>query len=69
MNNTYIKYPEVTVKLSGGEGNALQIINDMRTVLRIAGVEKTKIEECTNQMTSGSYENLLYTASKWVTIK
>lgn len=62
------KFPEVTANLIGIDSNAFSIISAVREAMRRAGVDKTQIEEFTEEATSGDYDNVLQTAIKWVTV-
>jgi len=66
---TEILYPEVTVKLTGEDGNAFYILGKVRKALTNAGVDKQGVDLFTNQAMSGNYDDLLQTVTKWVTIE
>lgn len=53
-----------TVKLVGEDGNAFSILARVRKVLRENGLED-KIEEFTEEATSGDYDHLLQTVCKY----
>lgn len=65
-----VKHPEVVVKLVGEDGNAYNLIGIVMKALRKAGIEKDEVnefsEECFN---SPSYDELLKTLMRWVTIE
>lgn len=63
-----IKYPEVEVKLVGEDGNAFAIMGRVMAALKSAGVSKEEIDEYYKQSTSGDYDNLLRTATEWVSV-
>jgi hypothetical protein len=63
-----IKYPEVEVKLVGEDGNAFAIMGRVMSALKSAGVPKEEIDEYYKQSTSGDYDNLLRTATEWVSV-
>jgi len=63
-----IKYPEVEVKLVGEDGNAFAIMGRVMAALKSAGVPKEEIDEYYKQSTSGDYDNLLRTATEWVSV-
>jgi len=73
-----VKYPKITVKLTGGSGNAFMIVGKMRRELRI-GLENTYklsrdeanslVIAFTTEATSGDYDKVLQTCMKWVTVK
>ena len=64
-----IKYPDVTVQLTGESGNAFAIIGAVRVALRRADIEKAEIEAFTAEASSGDYDHLLQTAMKWVNVE
>lgn len=61
-----IKYPEVTVKLVGEDGNAFFIIGRTSQALRLAGVSQEEISAFQAEAMSGDYDNVLQTVMKWV---
>jgi hypothetical protein len=63
-----IKYPEVEVKLVGEDGNAFAIMGRVMAALKSAGVPKEEIDAYYAQSTSGDYDNLLRTATEWVSV-
>jgi hypothetical protein len=63
-----IKYPEVEVKLVGEDGNAFAIMGRVMAALKSAGVPKEEIDKYYSQSTSGDYDNLLRTATEWVSV-
>ena len=64
-----IKYPNVTVKLTGTDGNAFAIMSKVTAALRKAGVEKPELDAFFKQATSGNYDNLLNTCMEWVDVR
>jgi len=62
------KYPEIEVQLTGQDGNAFAIMGAVSTALRKGGVPKEEINEYTTQSMSGDYDNLLRTATEWVSV-
>ena len=63
-----IKYPDISVKLTGTDGNAFSIIGAVRRALREAGVEQDEIDTFRKEATSGDYDNVLATAMRWVDV-
>jgi hypothetical protein len=63
-----MKYPEITVKLSGCDGNAVMIMAKVRTALRKAGVTERERDKYQEEATSGDYDDLLQTTMKWVNV-
>lgn len=62
------KYPEITVQLTGNDGNAWAIMGAVSRALRENGVPAEEITEFTNESMSGDYDNLLRTAMSWVDV-
>lgn len=63
------KYPNVTVKLVGTDGNAFAILGTVNGALRKAGVSTREREQFTRQATSSDYNHLLATVMNWVNVK
>jgi len=61
-------YPEVTVELSGVDGNAMSIIAAVTRALRRAG-HGSQISEFTKEAMSGDYDNVIRTAMRWVSVQ
>ena len=62
------KYPEITVKLTGKDGNAFAVMGAVRRELKQADVSADEVDEYTKQSTSGDDDNLLQVAMSWVTV-
>jgi hypothetical protein len=63
-----IKFPEIEVELTGGDGNAMAIIGKVRRALRRAGVDKAEVDKFTDEATSGDYDHVLQTCMQWVDV-
>ena len=61
-----VKHPEVTVKLSGEDGNAMSIIGRTRRAMRRGGVPDAELEAFTKEAMSGDYDHVLQTVMNWV---
>lgn len=59
----------VTVKLSGNDGNAFAIMGLVRNALKKAGATKEQLDQYTMDSMSGDYQNLLRVASRYVNIR
>ncbi len=59
----------VSVKLTGEDGNAFAILGKVSQALRRAGVSKEDREAFRQEATSGDYDNLLATAMRWVEVE
>lgn len=64
-----IRHPNITVQLTGTDGNAFAVIGKVRAALRKANVPAAEIEEFTTEATSGDYDNVLVTAMRWVHVR
>ena len=63
------KYPEITVQLTGNDGNAFAVMGSVKKALRRANVSADEISEYIKQSMSGDYDNLLRVAMEWVVVK
>lgn len=63
-----IKYPDIEVQLSERDGNAFMVMGAVSKALRRANVPKEEIDKYLEESTSGDYNNLLATATRWVTV-
>jgi hypothetical protein len=63
------KYPNITVKLVGEDGNAFAIMVRVKQALRRGGVSQEELDKYIEESTSGDYDNLLVTAMNWVKVK
>jgi hypothetical protein len=63
-----VKYPEIEVTISGHDGNAFAIMSRIQATMRRAGVPKEELDQYLAESMSGDYDNLLRTASSWVTV-
>ena len=62
------KYPDIQVKLSGEDGNAMSIIARVRQALRRGKVSFLEQKAFVDEATSGDYDNVLVTAMRWVDV-
>lgn len=63
------KYPNVTVTLTGTDGNAFSIIGRVGKAMRNAGVPNDEIEAFRAEAMSGDYDNVLQTCMRWVEVE
>jgi len=61
-----VKYPDVTVQLSGLDGNAFAIMGRVTKALADGGVEKAERTKFQEECMSGDYDHLLQTCLRWV---
>lgn len=64
-----MRYPDVIVPLSNEDGNAFSILGRCSLALRCGGASAEDIAEFHAEATSGDYDNLLATVTKWVSVK
>ena len=62
------KYPDIEVELVGRDGNAFAIMGAVSKALSRAKVPQAEIDKYLEESTSGDYDNLLATATRWVTV-
>lgn len=53
------KYPQVTVQLTGSDGNAFMLIGACSRAARKAGLTQEQIKEFTSEAMAGDYDHLL----------
>lgn len=63
------KYPNITVKLVGTDGNAWAILAKVRRALRQGGASEDVLSEFMHEACSGDYDHLLQTCMKWVEVE
>ena len=61
--------PEVTVQLSGKDGNAYAIIGAVRLAMRRANLPQQAIKTFTDEAMASDYDHVLQTAMATVTIE
>jgi hypothetical protein len=65
---TDVRHPEVTVQLTGTDGNAFAVLGRVRRALLETGVSDEEVKEFTDGATSGDYDDLLQTIMLWVNV-
>lgn len=63
-----VKYPDIEVELVGQDGNAFAIMASVSKAMRRAKVSQVEIDKYLEESTSGDYDNLLATATRWVSV-
>ena len=63
-----VKFPEVSVKLTGGDGNAFAILGAVEKAMRRANVPKAEIEAYMTEAMSGDYNKLLAVTMRTVNV-
>jgi hypothetical protein len=64
-----IRYPNITVRLSEGDGNAFAILGKMFNVLKMNNVPQVEIDQFRAEATAGNYDHLLQTCMRWVNVE
>lgn len=67
MRNTP-KHPEVHVELVGQDGNPFSILGRVSEAMKRAKVPASEQSEFQAEATSGDYDHLLRTVTKWVSV-
>jgi len=52
---TEVRYPDITVQLTGTDGNGFAVLGRERRALREAGVDEEEVSQFTAEATSGDY--------------
>ena len=63
------KYPHITVKLTGRDGNAWAVLGAVNKALHENGLSKAETDAFFDEATSGDYDHLLRTVMRWVEVK
>jgi len=63
------KYPDVTVKLVGTDGNAFSLMGKVRKALKQAGASAEDVTQFSNEAMAGTYDDLLITIMGWVNVE
>jgi hypothetical protein len=61
------KYPDIHVRLTGQNGNAMVLIGCVTRALNQAGVG-TEVNEFVKEAMSGDYAHVITTATEWVDV-
>lgn len=64
-----VKYPQITIKLVGEDGNAFAILARVDTALRKANISRETRELFKKEATSKDYNHLLQVVMQWVNIE
>jgi len=60
------KYPDIKVRLVGEDGNAFSILGRVQQAMRRGGVPDEERKAFFEEATSGDYDHLLMTVTRWV---
>lgn len=62
------RYPDITVQLTGEDGNAFAILGAVKRALGWGGVSPEEQDEFMAEATAGDYDDLLTTCMRWVEV-
>jgi hypothetical protein len=62
------KHPDITVQLTGTDGNAFAVLGKVRQALRQAGISTEEQQPFLQEATTGDYDALLRTIMRWVEV-
>ena len=62
------RYPDITVQLTGTDGNAFAVLGKVLKALRQAGVSEVERDAFKQEATAGTYDELLQTVMQWVQV-
>ena len=62
------KYPNISVELSGKDGNAFAVMASVGKALKRNEVPQEEVEQFYAESMSGDYDHLLRTAMRWVVV-
>lgn len=63
------KYPDITVKLVGQNGNAFCILGICFRAMREAGLSQEELDNFHDEATSGDYNHLLMICMEWFNVE
>ena len=63
------KFPNITVRLVGNDGNAFAVLGLVSKALKKANVPKDEISRFTDEAIQGDYDHLLRTVMQWVNVE
>lgn len=61
-------YPDIEVKLTGTDGNAMAIMGRVTVAMHRHPEAKPRVDEFLEEAMSGDYDNVLRTCIKWVSV-
>lgn len=64
-----VKFPDVTVQLTGQDGNTFMIISRTTRELKRGGATKQEQDEFMQEAMSGDYDHVLQTVMAWVNVE
>jgi len=64
-----VKYPNITVRLVGEDGNSMAIVITVKNALRKNGIPEEEISKFQAEALSGDRDHLLQTCMAWVEVE
>lgn len=65
-----VKYPNITVKLVGTDGNSLALMSKVKRALEKNGIGKLEVDKFLEEaFNSEDYDRLLQTFMRWVNVE
>ena len=64
-----MKYPNITVRLVGDDGNAFYILGKVQKALKRNNIPEEEIDKFMEEAKSGDYNHLLNTCMEWVNVE
>ena len=63
------KHPDITVELTGHDGNAFAVLGRCRQAARDAGLSEDNTATFMAEAMAGDYDHLLQTAMRWFEVR
>ena len=64
-----VQYPNITVQLTGQDGNAYAVLGAVSAALKKAGVNQVERAKFMEEATAGDYNHLLTVCMQWVDVR
>lgn len=64
-----VRYPHISVQLTGQDGNAFAVLGAVSKAMRRAGCTPDEVKEFQAEAMSSDYDNLLATAMRYVDVQ
>lgn len=64
-----MRHPDISVQLTGEDGNAFAILGRVQRAMRDGGLDQSEIDEYLAEATEGHYDDLLMTTMHWVDVR
>jgi hypothetical protein len=63
------RFPHIVVRLIGEDGNAFAVLGRVKTALEKGGASKVAVAKFLTEATGGTYDDLIATVMRWVTVE